>query len=839
MAGRIGDKRADKAANEPLGGRAPNRPAARVGNYIKKHPKGVIVAIIAIIGAFLSFVVFIVSLPFQLINMAKNLLSHNFDAGDRIEQKAERRVIARLFQAREASPAEGAKKATGRPISDKLANMRMDRFEKMLAKDNLKLVFDEKSGRLTSIKNTVTGETVNDLKDSSFWERRSAIGDLVKERIAPWRVLKRVHYTKVMKYHARVSFRFWPKEKVQDMKKLFTEKVRKGATPTELVQEKTKDGASQADIDKAKAEAASSGASDAVDGVKATEDEYLKTGDKVKAIAKGISEFKGAKLGFGITGIVALVCTVKQMADDAATQGYLDRAYQLMRVGNMITTQVAQLYTGEGLDIDKFGQTMAAYTGNPNASDPANRKGWDQSAAAKRITGEPVDSSPTKSDGTPNPYYNPDLPEGANPDGFVLLGIVSTVDSVFNTLGVPNLICSAVTSVFGYVIQGIELVVGIISGGTEIVASLAAQAAIQTVMFAVVLPKVLAAAANLAVTGTENAVDMFNNADAGMALSAADYERASGGYQLSTEQHDQLVYAAKAEKVQIAREKGWFYRTLDITNQDSVATNFLMQVPNTPQTAVAALTNLPKTFAANFGAIFLGGPRPAFAETVTDNGNPYRLQYYGLTDADLDKYPDPVANEDYLAQPLPGEPSPENGGRTRLSILGDPSDYSPASGDDPDKSNLHHCFVNNLRAPTEEPDPICKGLGIATSGSSSAPNPGNPGLDTVAKIYADAGFPGLALDDDFTRYVVELRYVHATRGLECMSTDEDCFLGAGITSAPAPAPAPAVGNGLPTGTMQELAQQILNNSRIHLDGSNVREDIQLPPTASPPLPASI
>lgn len=825
LADRIGDKQAARVGKEKLGGTPFDKNAGaggvkgasakggkRVANYIKRHPKGVIVAVIAIIGAFLSFVVFIVSLPFQLINMAKNLLSHNFDAGDRIEQKAERRVIARLFQAREASPAEGAKKATGRPIADKIANMRMDRFNKMLAKDNLKLVFDENSGRLTGIKNTVTGETVNDFKESTFTERRAAIGNLVSERIAPWRVLKRVHYTKVMKYHARVSFRFWPKEKVQDMKKLFTEKVRQGASAAEFDEGKAKDGATQEEIDKAKAALAEGGANDAVDGVKATADEYASTGDKVKAIAKGISSFKGAKLGFGITGIMALVCTVKQMADDAATTGYLDRAEQLMRVGNMITTQVAQLYTGEDLDIDKFGQTMAAYTGNPNAADPANRKGWDQSAAAKRMAGQPVDSAPTKSDGSANPYYNPDLPEDANPDGFALLGIVQTVDTVFNYVPGANFVCSAVTSVFGYIIQGVELVVGVISGGTEIVASLAAQAAVQTVIFSVVLPKVLAAAAALAVTGTENAVDMFNNADAGMALSAADYERSSGGYQLSTEQHDQLVYAAKQEKVQIAREKGWFYRTLDITNQDSVAANLLMKVPNTPQTAVAALTNLPKTFAVNFGAIFLGGPRPVFAETVADNGNPYKFQYYGLTDADIDKY-DPIDNEAYLAQPLPGEPSPENGGRTRLSILGDPSTYSPASGDDPSKTNLHHCFVNDLRAPTGEQDEICRGLGIATSGSDSAPNPGNPGLDVIAKIYADAGFPGLALDDDFTRYAVELKYVHATRGLECMSTDEDCYQGNGTAAAPTSG-TPGGTGGVPAGDARALAKQLAENPNM-------------------------
>jgi hypothetical protein len=286
---------------------------------------------------------------------------------------------------------------------------------------------------------------------------------------------------------------------------------------------------------------------------------------------------------------------------------------------------------------------------------------------------------------------------------------------------------------------------------------------------ALVVPKVLAAAANLAVTGTENSVDLFNNADAGLRLSAEDYHRSYGGMQRSDAEEKALVDAAEQDRIQIAREKGWFYRDLDLTNSHSIASSLMMKVPNTPSTAVAALTSIPKTFITNFGAIFLGAPRPALA--VDSDINPYNFQFYGFTEAEIEKY-DPIANEKYLTAPVPNDDQ----GRSRLDVLGDNSTRSPADGDDPNTNDLLHCFVNKFRAPEDlKADPYCKGIGAVTKGDTlGGSNGGNPGDDTIAKIYEDNGLHA-SVDDDFLRYRIQIFFTTVARGVNCASTDEDCF----------------------------------------------------------------
>ena len=750
----------------------------KFANYIKRHPKGMIWGAVSLVGIIMSIVVAMLSIPFQLIHMAKILLDHNFAPGNKIEQTASRRVIARLFQEK-ATETGGAKKTTGRPIADKMANLKMDKFNKMLAADNLKLNFDS-AGRLTGISNIRTKEVMTNFSESSFLERRTAIGDLVSERIAPWRVLKRVSYTEVMRYHARVSFKFWPAEKVTDIKKLFADKIRNGASADELL----------ADRSAAVQDPSKPGGSDANGAVQAAKDNFAATGSKTSAIRAGTAKFMfdNAKV-LGITGIIAGICSLQQMANDAANTGYIDRTMQLIRNGNVLFTQMAQLYTGHGLDMNKLGQTMAQFNGDSTASkDSLDRKGWDQSAAAQRITGQPVDTQETLASGKANPNFTPDLSEASNPDGFMLQKVVDHVNALFSFIPGVNLVCAAVTSVAGVIFGGIEFIAEAIStAGVGDAVVLALKTAAMLALQLVVIPKVLAAAANLAITGTENSVDFFNNADAGALLSAQDYQRSYGGRQISDNEQIALVDESKQEQIQVAQAKGWFYRILDLNNIHSVASNVLMKVPTSTYSAVAALTNMPTRFTASLGVIFFGSFRPAYAATPASI-NPYKFQFYGFTQAEIDKYPDPIANEEYLAAQVPGQPAPADGGKTRLSVLGNSSTYTPADGDDPNTADLMHCFVNKFRAPADlQTDPICSNIGLVTArGGSVATTNGD---EIVREIYKTAGL-NASVNDDFLRYRMQLMYTHITRGVECASTDEDCFKstgaggGATLTTAP-------------------------------------------------------
>ena len=767
-----------RAGTGGLGGRAASG-GKKVANYMKRHPKGIIWGIASLISLILSIIVFILSIPFQIIHMAQTLLDHNFSAGNNIENKVSRRVMARLFQEKMA-PNGGARQTKGNLISDKIANMKMDRFNKLLAKDGLKLEFGS-DGRLSGIRNLTDGKLSSDFSESSFQERRTAVGDLVSERISPWRVLKRVKYTRLMRAHARVSFRFFVAEKARSVKDILLEKVRKGATTAEIAQANTDPKTNGSDP----AKAGKTGAGSAPDAVQAVSDKWAATKDKALAIREGVKTFK-ASTGkfFGITGILALVCMAKQMADDAANKGYLDRVDQLIRVGNLLPTVVSQLYTGQNLHMDKVGELMTAYQGNPNATkDSPDTKGWDQSAAAKRNNKEPVNTNDQ------SPHYNPEFSQASNPNGFVLIEIVNEIDVIFNQVPGANWLCNVVNSAFGWLIQGVELVVGLVTAESSVVAATVAQFALQYVIFNVIAPKLLAAAASLAITGTENAVDMFNNGDAGLSLSAQDYQRAYGGRQLSDTEQLALVTDAQAEKVQVARSKGWFYRIMDINNTDSVAANLLMKVPHDPTTAIASLTSIPQQLSANLGAIFFGGLKPAYAAPTSDI-NPYHFQFYGFTKAEVDKYPDPIANENYLVAPIPGT------SQTRLSVLGDSSTYSPEDGDDPSTTDLLHCFVNKYRNPVNQPDPTCGNIGSATAPNNSPSEANADGDVLVAKAYMAAGLPASVVNsaqDDFLRYRMELFYMHVVRGLECASNDQACYQSA-ATGTPAATTPSVVGN---------------------------------------------
>jgi len=201
---------------------------------------------------------------------------------------------------------------------------------------------------------------------------------------------------------------------------------------------------------------------------------------------------------------------------------------------------------------------------------------------------------------------------------------------------------------------------------------------------------------------------------------------------------------------------------------------------------------MPKSFTANLGAIFFGSLHPAYAATPA-NINPYKFQFYGFTQAEIDKYPDPIANEAYLTQQVPGQPSPADGGKTRLSVLGDSSQYSPEDGDDTNTDDLMHCFVNRYRSPEDlTADTICSNIGLVTAPSDQPSVATANGDDIVHGIYAKAGL-NASINDDFLRYRMQLMYTHITRGLECASTDEDCFKGTGAGGAAAPTTAPTSG----------------------------------------------
>lgn len=745
------------------------RGGKQFASYARKHPRGMIMLAGGIISLLLSIVVALFSVPLQLIHIAELLKGSSFGPMERLEQRMERRLMVMGFQrATQRDVVKGEYKATGRFIQDTVDNWRIDRFNKLLAKDNLRLEFND-NGRLTGIRNTLNGEVLTDFSESSFMERRAGIGDIVSERIAPWRIIKRVWYTRLLRFHARVSWRFWPKEKMQngkDFLKLMGEKVRQGATADEA----TRSG-NPSDADKSKP-TADSEVDTAAEAANEAAEDYNKNGDKAAAMEKSKTSLKGKILkgGLGLTAIVTLVCTVQALINNAVEEGYVERTQMLMRFGNIFPTAISQTYFGEFVDFDKFGALMSRLQGNPNAPEGSvDRLSWEQSEVGRRLNDQEPDLNPKSK------TFSPPLPPSANPDGFALAKVADKLNSIVGAVPGGQLVCNVLNSWFGWVIQGIEFAVVAATGGLLELVLVALQGAFQYVFLSQVVEPALASLTHLEITGTENAVDTFSMSETGHQLSAADLNRSMGGALQDDATHGALVEAYENEQRQIAQAKGWQYRIFSLDNPRSVLSMAVMKVPTNPQQAIASLTNLPNTAISTLGQLLSGQG----AKAIGYPQNPNHIQFYGFTQAEIDKY-DPLENEIYLTTPV------GDTGKSRLDVLGDPTKYSPADGEDPNTDNLHHCFVNTFRAPSElEEDEICHDIGIVMNRDQDGSKVKNPTDETIRKIYDENGLEEAEIDDDFLRYRVYRLFVLGSRAMRCAaSTDNtDCFGGTGASGS--------------------------------------------------------
>ncbi|MDF2460831.1 MAG: peptidoglycan-binding protein, partial [Candidatus Saccharibacteria bacterium] len=407
-----------------------------------------------------------------------------------------------------------------------------------------------------------------------------------------------------------------------------------------------------------------------------------------------------------------------------------------------------------------------------------------QSCAWKRA----MDAGACSTSVRPEDYdnYNPDLNPAANPDSFALTGVLSIMSAAFKLPPAGEAVCKVLTSWFSWVIQGVEVALSIWVGGVTTVAAQAIKGALVGMLVQLVVPKLLDAATGLAITGSENAVGLINNSDAGLNLSAKNYGRFMGNRTGTNKENYKLIAAAKAEEIEYANDQGWTYRAFALSNNHSLVNRVISQTPSTGTGMLAAIQSSLKSLPTNFAAAFLK-PRTALAEG-DEMEDPYGFRPYVTTDDELSKYPDPVDDiEDYLYQ----EVTKDDGSKTtRLQMLGDPKDYTPADGEDTDTTNLRHCFVGKFRAPTKEAaDPICLDLGVLTQRDGVTnkiiTNPRNPGRHEIKQlIYCEVHQAcGVSYNDDFEKYRLYLKYVFLTKAMDGMTTDKDPFAGTGNNPA--------------------------------------------------------
>jgi len=710
------------AGNDQDGGRFSQLAnAAKAGaSYLAGNKKklgaggGIIGIIAAALFGFSSL------LPLKLLHIEQNMFNHIFQPN----QRTEARMASKLMRGSLSMfDKDGRYKIKGRGFfGNKWATFSLDRFEASLAEKGVKLNFDPASKELVSIERNGIIENTKGLPQG---EKLGRLASVVNENVPPWRVGQRVKLIRLMTARYGVSFKFFTNEKFKTAAEYLKDrfkKIQNGASAAEVAAAKgTTPETTAADV-----KAAAAAADESTSVVKRV---FGESGDIKLALREGAKSVFNSKTA-GAIGIVAIICTIQQLANDALANGYDIRAKQLMRTGGALLSSAAQLRKGETVDPQTLNYLMETYVGDPAATTVDQQTGktiptddtkdFTQSADWKRATNQPVTSGDVE------------LSAGANPDGKTgLATIMATINSITGAAGgLGDKVCSLILSPLGTFLSIVELVANIFIGGSEAIASNAAKLTLQAALMIKVVPTVLASASGLAITGTENAVQQIAMSGTGMEMMAHDYGRASGSAPISDQAYTTLAMAADQEQAIADRGKGIYFNVFSTENPRSMISRLIDQSPSSPQSAIASLSgsffNIRQVFSNHLLALI----NPVYADT-SSYANPNKLQRYGFTDAEIAKYD--IADtydasgkmtqkglksyfEDTVITTAAGTPA------SRIDILGNPDGYHYGNQDE-NKNDVLHCFVNSYSNPysvTTE-DPVCLNIGYLTQTDTVKP----------------------------------------------------------------------------------------------------------------------
>jgi hypothetical protein len=144
------------------------------------------------------------------------------------------------------------------------------------------------------------------------------------------------------------------------------------------------------------------------------------------------------------------------------------------------------------------------------------------------------------------------------------------------------------------------------------------------------------------ISGNEIGSDLFNSIDAGADVTANNMgQYGIGGKLLSTVEIGELDRSVRQRESELARATGWRERFLSFDNPRSLASKLYARIPTTNNPFKLMLGLITSPFRINGGALALVTP-PAEAQ-VTDD--PYGIEQYGYSEADLDVDPDLLTSE--------------------------------------------------------------------------------------------------------------------------------------------------------------------------------------------------
>lgn len=397
----------------------------------------------------------------------------------------------------------------------------------------------------------------------------------------------------------------------------------------------------------------------AAEGADNLDDVAKRAADRLPMNSGSLRLVRDTSLAIGVSTIFCLVYDVFVKNIDAVLSDR-DTAYK---------NEAAALFIAA--DQQKEGDTTAEAVG----ATAARYDGFDNSAAYKRALGEPVTDT--------NPDLPPDLYPHA-PFGSTVNGIVRTfdnIDSIIKTASVlPHIVNLLIpgadplpddlndycklfldprVQIAGAAGELVALVVTTIAsggGGGTVWGTM--KAAFQTIgvkgLFKLgattgaiyftadyLIPQAIKSSSGAEI-GSTSSEQAMNQADVGTDLLANEFSRGAGGRPLTNGEVAELNRGYRLTELALAQKKGTAHRLLSLGNPKSVFSKFLAAIPVTPRQATAkfasAMTSWlrPTMMLASSNGL-LRVFDPAYAYAADDGVDPYGIQQFGWSQAELDR----------------------------------------------------------------------------------------------------------------------------------------------------------------------------------------------------------
>lgn len=686
---------------------SPSRSPLRGLLKTKGNKRLAVIALIVVV-ALLAAIIFIpILILYKLVHIREDI-SNYFDK--RHKHAIEKRLgphYKAVFN--EAGEYEGGRLSTGNPIKDAYRNFKTDRVVSDLASAGIAPVFDQRTGKLSGfveIDGLKEGEKVqvrdkalriidkkgrvvreiphdinhyHDLSDSSVGNRRSWVRTRLSSVYPEMGFFLRNKRARALDGRWGIKRKLLEnkREKVADkkaeLKKQLAEKIRARITNT--------DGASTKNADREKA---------AQDKLKEAEGH---SGDAKGTSAKAIAA--------NSLGAAVMACAMYGIADSISQGIGLAREGQLMRISVAVMATADQLKEGDlhsnqlgifmGL-FDKFEksgvwQRISGYNKHANVSADAAKFSLSGGPGVKKISDKIVDPIKNRS----------------------VLGVhvaataCNVINSTAGTIAVVTL--GVVQTVINFIP---------VADIADIAAEAGGQAAKEGVKLVIFSEIGKALIENVVKHGSGPVVTMASSGAEWAGATVAGYDnysnnngRSNGGVKLSSKQVALLNSEADSEAAGDATSRGIMYTLFSPGYQQSFTNRLAMAIPTSPGSvasqaggAVAAL--MPTNYLDDVKSLVDRLTGKAVADEEDEQGDPtgMAVPQYGMTDELLDKYPDPLGNEnvvmDYLRQKDPS---------FQMSIKDDPEDLN--EGDDDYHTFVRTCLISDDKDTMEGKNEDC------------------------------------------------------------------------------------------------------------------------------------